>query len=107
MTILFLPATPFLSSTMSTSLPSVTVFSELHSEHPSSSSAPYAKLIENAVDVEEIDINLYKSRQLWTPIGARGVFGGQVVAQALRAATKTVNPEFRIHVNIFHLKFIG
>ncbi|RUS25442.1 HotDog domain-containing protein [Jimgerdemannia flammicorona] len=81
---------------MHKSLPSVNVFSELHNE-PSSSTVPYAKLIENAVDVEEIDVNLYKSRQLWTPLGARGVFGGQVVAQALRAATKTVKSEFNIH----------
>lgn len=32
----------------------------------------------NAVEVQEIDVNLYMSKELWLPIGARGVFGGQV-----------------------------
>lgn len=32
----------------------------------------------------------FKSTRLWTPAGARGVFGGQVIAQSLQAASKTV-----------------
>ncbi|KAI8968989.1 HotDog domain-containing protein [Mycotypha africana] len=51
----------------------------------------------NAVDVQEIDANLYMSKELWLPAGARGVFGGQIVAQALRAAFATVGHEFDIH----------
>ncbi|RKP26119.1 HotDog domain-containing protein, partial [Syncephalis pseudoplumigaleata] len=37
------------------------------------------------------------SRHLWLPLNARGVFGGQVVAQSLVAATKTVPVEFSVH----------
>ncbi|KAL1413360.1 acyl-CoA thioesterase [Vanrija albida] len=32
----------------------------------------------------------FKSLRLWTPAGARGVFGGQVIAQAMQAASRTV-----------------
>ncbi|OZJ06726.1 hypothetical protein BZG36_00435 [Bifiguratus adelaidae] len=66
-----------------------------HKEHDGELS--YGTLIQNAVEVTEIDTNLYSSEQLWTPIGARGVFGGQVVAQAIRAATRTVPKQFTLH----------
>jgi hypothetical protein len=32
----------------------------------------------NAVEVQEVDTNLYMSKELWLPVGARGAFGGQV-----------------------------
>ncbi|KAH8551712.1 HotDog domain-containing protein [Umbelopsis sp. PMI_123] len=51
----------------------------------------------NAIEVNQVDTGLYTSRELWKPFGARGVFGGQVVAQALRAAANTVNPSFYVH----------
>ncbi|KAI9487649.1 MAG: HotDog domain-containing protein [Benjaminiella poitrasii] len=51
----------------------------------------------NAVEVQEIDINFYMSKELWLPAGARGAFGGQIVAQALRAAFYTIGDEFDIH----------
>lgn len=51
----------------------------------------------NAVEVQEIDANLYMSKELWLPAGARGAFGGQIVAQALRAAFYTVPDEMDIH----------
>lgn len=35
----------------------------------------------NAVEVQEIDSNLYISKELWLPAGARGVFGGQVIQE--------------------------
>lgn len=35
-------------------------------------------------------LEAFVSSHLWTPYGARGVFGGQVVAQSLMAACKTV-----------------
>ena len=43
--------------------------------------------------------NLYRSTEnLWTLKGARGAFGGQVVAQALMAALKSVDdPDFLMH----------
>lgn len=32
----------------------------------------------DAVEVQEVDVNLYMSKELWLPAGARGAFGGQV-----------------------------
>jgi acyl-CoA thioesterase len=53
-----------------------------------------------ALDVEQLDLNLYRStRNLHQPYAARGAFGGQVISQALVAATKTVKPEFLLHVS--------
>ncbi|KAI9491530.1 HotDog domain-containing protein [Zychaea mexicana] len=70
----------------------------------SSEEADYARHIAEAVDVQEIDTNLYMSKELWLPPGARGAFGGQIVAQALRAAFNTVPEEF--HVHSLHSYFI-
>ncbi|KAJ1982043.1 acyl-CoA thioesterase [Dimargaris verticillata] len=50
-----------------------------------------------AVELEEVEKNIYRGGNLWTPKGARGVFGGQVVAQALAAAIKTVPANFNVH----------
>lgn len=36
----------------------------------------------NAVEVQEVDTNLYMSKELWLPAGARGAFGGQVSTHA-------------------------
>lgn len=46
----------------------------------------------------------FSSRQLWRPPGSRGVFGGDVIGQALVAATKTVPESFV--VNSFHSYFM-
>ncbi|KAI8919369.1 acyl-CoA thioesterase II [Powellomyces hirtus] len=54
-------------------------------------------LIEQALELEEIDLNFFRSKTLWLPAGARGVFGGQVVGLALSAATRTVDPKYRVH----------
>jgi hypothetical protein len=51
-----------------------------------------------ALDVEQLDPNLFQSRNLTLPFQARGVFGGQVISQALVAATRCVKPEFTLHV---------
>lgn len=56
--------------------------------------------ISSALDVEQLDLNLYRSRNLSLPFEARGVFGGQVISQALVAATRCVKPEFTVHVRI-------
>ncbi|KAI9092823.1 HotDog domain-containing protein [Phlyctochytrium arcticum] len=55
-------------------------------------------LIEQALELEELDLNLFRSKELWLPVGARGVFGGQVVGLGLSAATRTVEKHFRVHV---------
>jgi len=54
--------------------------------------------ISYALDVEQLDLNLYRSRNLTLPFQARGLFGGQVISQALVAATRCVESEFTLHV---------
>jgi len=44
-----------------------------------------------------VDTDLFRSLRLWIPAGARGVFGGQVIAQASLAAAKTVPEEQKMH----------
>lgn len=62
------------------------------------SEAPLQSLIEDALELEELDVNMFRSRNaLWVPIGSRGVFGGQVLGQALMACTKTVPDPFVVH----------
>jgi acyl-CoA thioesterase len=56
--------------------------------------------ISSALDVEQLDLNLYRSRNLSLPFEARGVFGGQVISQALVAATRCVKPELTVHVRV-------
>lgn len=52
-----------------------------------------------SVDLKEIDANLFVGEEsaLWRPPDARGVYGGQIVGQALSAALKTVPSEKRVH----------
>ncbi|KAI0252642.1 Thioesterase/thiol ester dehydrase-isomerase [Lactifluus subvellereus] len=59
--------------------------------------------ISTALDVEQLDLNLYRSRNLSMPFLSRGVFGGQVISQALVSATKCVKPEFTLHVSAYFL----
>ncbi|KAG0262595.1 Acyl-CoA thioesterase 8 [Actinomortierella ambigua] len=54
-------------------------------------------VVERMLDLEEIDTDLFRSKTLWIPMGGRGVFGGQVVGQALVAATKTVSSDYSVH----------
>ncbi|KAI8826822.1 acyl-coenzyme A thioesterase 8-like protein [Fimicolochytrium jonesii] len=61
------------------------------------SEARIGTLIEQGLELEEIDLNLFRSKRLWLPTGARGVFGGQVVGLALAAASRTVDKRFRVH----------
>ncbi|PWZ02688.1 putative peroxisomal acyl-coenzyme A thioester hydrolase 1 [Testicularia cyperi] len=53
--------------------------------------------IVDALAVEEIDLDLYRSKTLWKPARARGVFGGQVIAQAVAASAKTVREGMLLH----------
>ncbi|PWN47919.1 putative peroxisomal acyl-coenzyme A thioester hydrolase 1 [Violaceomyces palustris] len=53
--------------------------------------------IADALEVEEIDVDLYRSKSLWRPARARGVFGGQVIAQGTAAANKTVRQGVFLH----------
>lgn len=61
--------------------------------------------VENSLALELIDTNIYRSTKLlWHPPGARGIFGGAVIAQALSAAMKTVDPV--LHVHSLHSYFV-
>ena len=55
------------------------------------------------LDLVEIDRYLFRAprEQLWVPPGGRGVFGGQVMGQALRAATLALDgdEDWRCHSN--------
>jgi len=53
--------------------------------------------LSSLLDVEELDVNLFRSVDLRLPRGTRAVFGGQVVSHAIVAATKTVDREFHLH----------
>ena len=60
--------------------------------------------VTDAIEVEKLDSNLYRSlaKHLWVPARARGVFGGQVISQALVSATNTVDSVFHLHVRRVH-----
>jgi DNA-repair protein complementing XP-A cells len=57
------------------------------------------ELISTSLEVEQLDTTLFRSKSLWTPARARGVFGGQVISQALVSATKSVDPSYALHVS--------
>ncbi|PWA02738.1 hypothetical protein BB558_001112 [Smittium angustum] len=44
--------------------------------------------------LQEADVDVYFTENIWVPKGARGVFGGQVVSQALASAILTVKTNF-------------
>lgn len=56
--------------------------------------------IDNELDVEHLDVLLYRSCQLRAPLRGRGAFGGQVVGQALLTASKSVPEKYMLHVCI-------
>jgi DNA-repair protein complementing XP-A cells len=57
--------------------------------------------IETALEVERLDVNLFRSKSLHVPYRSRGVFGGQVISQAIVSATNCVKPEYSLHVGFF------
>lgn len=58
-----------------------------------------------SLDLEELDTNLYRSRRLWKPPGARGVFGGQIIGQSLHSAHRTVDTK-TMQVHSLHALFL-
>ncbi|KAJ1956692.1 acyl-CoA thioesterase [Linderina pennispora] len=60
---------------------------------------------QRTLELEEIGPDTYMSVDLWRPMGNRGVFGGQVIGQAMSAAAKTVENPFRC--NSFHGYFLA
>jgi acyl-CoA thioesterase 8 len=67
---------------------------------------PSTHQAEVSVMVEHIDSNIFiaPKKRLYKPPFARGVYGGQVIGQALMAAAKTVPPDVPFHS--FHCFFI-
>lgn len=59
--------------------------------------------ITEVLDLERIDEGIYRGQVI--PSALSRTFGGQVAAQALVAATRTVGPEFRVHS--LHGYFVG
>jgi len=55
------------------------------------------EVISTSLELEEIDTNLFRSKSLWVPTRSRGVFGGQVISQAIVAATNSVDPQYGLH----------
>ncbi|KAF2757133.1 Thioesterase/thiol ester dehydrase-isomerase [Pseudovirgaria hyperparasitica] len=62
---------------------------------------PAKSPIENVLELtqlNDIDPNLFtNTRPLWTPKGARGIYGGAAIAQCLSAAQRTVPDDYAIH----------
>lgn len=56
-----------------------------------------SRLTQTFLNLEEIDPFVYRSTHLIKPVFGRAVFGGQVVGQALVAASKTVSPDREAH----------
>lgn len=68
--------------------------------------APLVKEAETSVSVEFVDNDIYigQKKLLYKPPLARGVYGGQVIAQALMSAANTVPSHIPVHS--FHCYFI-
>ncbi|KAI1417338.1 Thioesterase/thiol ester dehydrase-isomerase [Hypoxylon sp. FL1857] len=64
--------------------------------------------IENALELTDLSIigpDIYtNTRELWHPPGARGIYGGAVIAQTLAAAQRTVPNNFVVHS--YHCFFV-
>ena len=57
--------------------------------------------ISTSLELEQIEVNLFRSKTLYKPTASRGVFGGQVISQAIVAATNCVDPVFGLHVRAY------
>ncbi|OTA62701.1 Thioesterase/thiol ester dehydrase-isomerase [Hypoxylon sp. EC38] len=64
--------------------------------------------IENALELTDLSIigpDIFtNTRELWHPPGARGIYGGAVIAQTLAAAQRTVPNDFVVHS--YHCFFV-
>eukprot|EP00405_Crypthecodinium_cohnii_P016559 CAMPEP_0206458510 /NCGR_PEP_ID=MMETSP0324_2-20121206/23615_1 /ASSEMBLY_ACC=CAM_ASM_000836 /TAXON_ID=2866 /ORGANISM="Crypthecodinium cohnii, Strain Seligo" /LENGTH=342 /DNA_ID=CAMNT_0053929867 /DNA_START=24 /DNA_END=1052 /DNA_ORIENTATION=- len=63
-------------------------------------------ILQKSIQLEEIDSDVYLASKddLWKPLGARGVFGGQTICQCLHAAILTVPESHAVHS--FHGYFL-
>ena len=63
---------------------------------------PHVRDLVALLDLEDLDVDLYRGTQPDSP--RPRVYGGQVAAQALVAAVRSVDPEFQVHS--FHSYFL-
>jgi acyl-CoA thioesterase len=61
--------------------------------------------ISTALEVETLDVNLFRSKTLWLPNRSRGVFGGQVISQAIVSATNCVDKAYGLHASILIFRY--
>ncbi|KAH9454386.1 hypothetical protein Pst134EB_014471 [Puccinia striiformis f. sp. tritici] len=61
--------------------------------------------IEESLELQEIDQNIFRSIKLWKFTRGVGAFGGNIIAQAAHAATKTVQVGYHLHS--LHCYFIS
>eukprot|EP00933_Yihiella_yeosuensis_P004414 TRINITY_DN108783_c0_g1_i1.p1 TRINITY_DN108783_c0_g1~~TRINITY_DN108783_c0_g1_i1.p1 ORF type:complete len:336 (+),score=54.83 TRINITY_DN108783_c0_g1_i1:34-1041(+) len=67
---------------------------------------PERASIMSALELETLDVDLYRSVRLWKPAAdSRAVFGGQIIGQALVAAHKTIKDD-RLKVHSLHSYFV-
>lgn len=67
---------------------------------------PEEAILQRSIQLEEIDSDVFLASQddLFRPLGARGVFGGQTICQSLHAAILSVPGSFAVHS--FHGYFL-
>lgn len=63
-------------------------------------------ILQLALSLERLDKDLFRSVMLYTPRGARGTFGGQLVAHALVAAQETIDDVSNRRVHSLHSNFL-
>jgi len=67
---------------------------------------PKRASVEAALELEQLDVNLFRSVRLWKPLpSSRAVFGGQIIGQSLAAAARTVK-DAALSVHSLHSYFI-
>ncbi|EDV25981.1 Acyl-coenzyme A thioesterase 8 [Trichoplax sp. H2] len=69
-----------------------------------SSAKDKASILLGTLDLEEIDVDIFRGNTLWCPTVSQRIFGGQAIGQALVAASKTVDEQFSPHS--LHLYFL-
>ncbi|GJN87920.1 hypothetical protein Rhopal_000875-T1 [Rhodotorula paludigena] len=77
---------------------------------PADHTEPTAQSIDAAIDLEHLDRDLYRSKELWKPAQGRGVFGGQIIAQAAWAAVQSVRrdePDTEKGLHSLHCYFLN
>jgi len=77
---------------------SYTTFPTLLKPPPDDPNKAQIESVLELTQLSPIDPDLYSNtRPLWQPPGARGLFGGSIIAQCLAAAYKTIPDDFQIH----------